>query len=136
MEIDMVHKDEIYCFICGKFKVYELYQWAKENVELISVSLDNLSKIYGFIKNKDSNTESLFRLDKEYAKKLSKEDVEQPLLFVDLGEGGYLLIDGTHRAYHMWHNGKVEANAYVISNDDIILEHSSVPKKMLEHLRA
>ena len=130
----MVHKDEIYCFICGKFKVYELYQWAKKNLELVSVGLDNLSKTYGFVGN--DNHKSLFRLDKEYAKKLSQEDVEQPLLFVDLGEGGCLLIDGTHRAYHMWLNGAEEAQAYLIKDDNIILEHSSMPKKMLEHLRA
>jgi hypothetical protein len=130
----MVHKDEVYCFLCGKFKVYELYQWAKENLEVVSVGLENLSKTYGFIGNK--NHTSLFRLDKEYAKTLSKEDVEQPLLFVDLGDGGCLMIDGTHRAYHQWFNGAKEVDAYLIKNDDIILKHSSMPKKMLEHLRA
>jgi len=132
----MVHKDEIYCFICGKFKVYELYQWAKENLEVVSVGLDNISKIYGFIGNKNSNTKSLFRLDKDYAKKLSKEDVEQPLLFVNLGvEAGCLMIDGTHRAFHQWNKGVKEANAYLIKNDAIILKHSSMSKRMLKALR-
>jgi hypothetical protein len=114
--------------------VYELYEWAKKNVELVSVGLTELSKAYGFIGNKDQV--SMFRLDKEYAKKLSKEDVEQPLLFVDLGEGGCLMIDGTHRAYHMWYNGEVDANAYLIKDDDIILKYSNMHKDMMEHLRA
>jgi hypothetical protein len=132
----MVSKDEVYCFICGKFKVYELYQWAKENLEVVSVGLDNLSKTYGFIGNKDSNTESLFRLDKEYAKKLSEKDVAQPLLFVNLGvEAGCLMIDGTHRAFHKWNKGAKEADAYLIENDAIILKHSSMSKRMLKALR-
>jgi hypothetical protein len=132
----MVHEDEVYCFICGKFKVYELYQWAKKNLEVVSVGLDNVSKNYGFIGNKDKNTQSMFRLDKEYAKKLSEKDVAQPLLFVNLGkEAGCLMIDGTHRAYHMWNNGAKEAPAYLIENDAIILKHSSMSKRMLKALR-
>jgi len=130
----MVSKDEVYCFLTGKFKVYELYQWAKKNLEVVSVGLDNLSKTYGFIGNKDHH--SLFRLDKDYAKKLSKEDVEQPLLFVHLGvDAGCLMIDGTHRAYHMWDKGAKEADAYLIKDDAIILKHSSLTKKMLKALR-
>lgn len=130
----MVSKDEIYCFLCGDFKVYKLYQWAKENLEVVSVSLDNLSKTYGFIENKDYH--SGYRLDKDYAKKLSEKDVAQPLLFVNLGdEAGCLMIDGTHRAFHQWYNGAKEADAYLISNDAIILKHSSLTKRMLKVLR-
>lgn len=129
----MVSKDEIYVFLCGKFKVYELYQWAKENLEVVSVGLDTISKTYGFIEKKGYH--SGYHLDKNYAKKLSEADLAQPLLFVDLGEGGCLMIDGTHRAYHKWHNGAKEASAYLIKNDDIILKHSSIPKKLMENLR-
>ena len=78
----MVSKDEIYVFLCGKFKVYELYQWAKKNVETISVSLSQIADNYGFVKRK--GFESIYRLDRDYAKGLAKEDVEQPLLFVNL----------------------------------------------------
>jgi hypothetical protein len=130
----MVSPNEIYRFLCCDFKVYELYEWAKNNVELVSVGLKELSKAYGFIGNKDQV--SMFRLDKEYAKNLSEEDVSQPLLFVDLGEGGCLMIDGTHRAYYKWYNGEVEADAYLIKDDDIILKHSNMHKDMMEHLRA
>jgi len=133
----MISKDEVYVFLCGKFQVFPIYEWAKKNLEIVSVSLENVAQNYGFIGNKNSQSTSLFRLDKDYAKNLSKEDVEQPLLFVKLGEeAGCLMIDGTHRAYHQWYNGEKEADAYLIDNDDIILKHSSMNKKMLKALRA
>jgi hypothetical protein len=130
----MVSKGEVYSFIGCRFSVYELYQWAKENLEVVSVGLSNIAKNYGFIEKE--GFVSGFRLDKDYAKKLSQKDVEQPLLFVNFGvDAGCLMIDGTHRSFHRWDKGEEEADAYVIDNDDIILKHSSLTKKMLKAMR-
>ena len=129
----MVAEHETYNFMLYQFYVYELYKWAKENLETVSVNLDDIAKPYGFVEREGYH--SIFRLDREYALKLTEEDVKQPLLVVDLGKGGHLMIDGTHRSFNMWSNGTKQADAYLIRDKDIIIKHSNLTKKMYQTIQ-
>ena len=125
----MVAKGEFYKLMLYEFDVYKFYQWAKENLETISVGLDNIAKGYGF-KPREGYI-SMYRLDKDHARQLTAEDVAQPLLFVSLGkECGHLMIDGTHRAFNKWEKGQKETEAYVVDNVDVLCKFSNITKKM------
>jgi hypothetical protein len=126
----MIKENECYNFMLYQFDVYKFYEWAKENLKTISVGLDNIAKGYSF--NPKEGYISMFRLDKEYARELSDEDIAQPLLFVSLGENcGSLMIDGTHRSFNLWEKGEKEAPAYLIEDMDILFKFSNITKKML-----
>jgi hypothetical protein len=132
----MVHKDEVYKFLCCNFYVYDLYKWAEKHLTEDDVKLSDLANNYGFDRVENSNSIGLFHLDKEYAMTLCQDDLEQPLLFVNLGEEcGCLLIDGTHRAFNLWKSGKTHAKAYMVTDDSMILKNSSLTRKMLNGLR-
>ncbi len=129
----MVTEHETYNFMIYQFYVYELYKWAKENLETVAVNLAEIAKPYGFVEREGYH--SIFSLDREYALKLSEKDVKQPLLIVDLGKGGHLMIDGTHRSFNMWSNGTEQAPAYLIQDKDIIIKYSNITKKMFKHIQ-
>jgi hypothetical protein len=129
----MVTKDEVYNFLCCQFKVYDIFHWAKKNAQTVKINLQEMSKVYGF--DLPEGHISMFRLDKEYAMTLSEQDVAQPLLVIDLGEGGNVMIDGTHRAYKMWKNGQEEADAYYVSDESVIVKFSSITKKLLKKIK-
>jgi hypothetical protein len=129
----MVKENEFYNFMLYRFDVYKFYEWAKKNLETISVGLDNIAKGYGF-ETKEGYI-SMFRLDKDHARELSNEDVAQPLLFVSLGDKcGSLMIDGTHRSFNLWDKGEKEAPAYLIDDMDILFKFSNITKKMFIHM--
>ena len=125
----MVHKDEIYHLFHIRFEVYSLFKWAEQQGKTDTVDLRDIAGPYGF--DLPEGKKSLFRLDKEYAMSLPDEDLAQPLLFVDLGNAGNPLIDGTHRAYKLWKQGKTIVPIYYIQNEDIIVKYSNVSKRDL-----
>ena len=129
----MVHKEETYTFWTVLFQIYPIYKWAEKNLKTDTMSLDDIAKVYGFDLPPDKI--SLFRCDKKYAMTLSDEDLEQPLLVIDLGKSGTILIDGTHRAYKMWKQGKKTAKIYYVRNDDVIVKHSTLDRLLLEKLK-
>lgn len=128
----MIAEKETYHFLHLSFMVHKFYLWAKKHLQETEFDLNSIAKTYGF--DIPENHISIFRLDKEYALKLPEQDLQQPIIVVDLGEAGAIMIDGTHRSYNRWKKGEKNIKGFLIKDEKAIIAYSNINKKMYKHL--
>ena len=73
----------------------------RDGNELIRVTVEPLARMAGMI-----------RTDAEHAKTV---DLERPVLIIDMGEGGHMLIDGWHRLRRATDEGVETLPAYLLT---------------------
>ncbi len=123
----MVTQDEIYNFMSLQFKVFPLWQYARENLQPRRLSLNRIAKGYSFKTVGKTGWISMYSIDAKYAMKLKPCDYLQPLLIIQLGkDSGGLMIDGLHRAYKLWKQGQKTIRAYYVTDHGIIENYSNV----------
>lgn len=70
--------------------------------------------------SKENAIEHLFSqrdIDKDRAYSLTAEQLDEPLIFVDFGDGRPLLVDGIHRMYRLYHSGAEFFRYYLVPAD-------------------
>jgi len=118
----MIAEKETYHFLHLSFMVHKFYLWAKKNLQEMEFDLNSIAKTYGF------------NAPKEYALSLSEQDLQQPIIVVDLGQAGSIMIDGTHRSYNLWKKGEKSIKGFHIKDEKAIIAFSNINKKMYAHL--
>lgn len=74
-------------------------------------------RLEGSDKNPIEHLFSQRDIDKDRVYSLTAEQLDEPLIFVDFGDGMPLLVDGIHRMYRLYHAGAEYFSYYLVPAD-------------------
>lgn len=107
-------KDEVFSFLNLQYDIEKAWKLINDNPQNFMDKDGNLSTINLEELSRHLN---LVRINREYLKEITEEQLEEPGIFiVDKEKDFNFLIDGWHRAYLKLKRGDKEMKVYTITN--------------------